>query len=113
MGASRIAADRGACGRATAAISVRGTVLPGQHETSEEALRRAFARLSLSASSHSRQSPIVGPDGDPRPPECAEIRPPRARRRRIPLHSKTPLEAPPVTRTGMDYILIGMLSTSF
>jgi hypothetical protein len=45
-----------------------------------------------------RQSPVVGPDDYPGPPECAGIRPPHARRRRIPPHSKTPHEAPPRER---------------
>ncbi len=34
------------------------------------------------ASSHRRQSPVVGPDGDPRPPESVLTR--HGRRRRIP-----------------------------
>ena len=35
---------------------------------------------SAPASSHSRQSPVVGPDGYPRPPECGVTSPARRRR---------------------------------
>jgi len=49
-----------------------------------------------------RQSPVVGPDGDPRPPECSGIRPPPARRRRISLRSMTPHEAPLTEQDGRD-----------
>ena len=42
-----------------------------------------FAPLRLSPSSQLQwQCPVMGPDGNPRPPECAERRPPHARRRR-------------------------------
>ena len=43
-------------------------------------------------SSHQRQSPVVGTDGDPGPPECVLAR--HARWRRTCPTSRTPLEAP-------------------
>jgi hypothetical protein len=52
-----------------------------------------------------RQSLVMGPDGDPLPPECARLRWPHARRRRTPPRSKTPHEAP--LADGMD---VGILS---
>ncbi len=55
----------------------------------------AFAAVHPFASSHLRQSPVVGPDGYPRPPECARRRPPHARRRRIPPRAnKRPWQRP-------------------
>jgi hypothetical protein len=44
------------------------------------------------ASSHQRQSPVVGTDGDPGPPECVLAR--HARGRRACPTSRMPLEAP-------------------
>ena len=41
-----------------------------------------------------RQNPVVGPDGDLQPPGCAGIRPPPARRRRLPPHSRRLMKRP-------------------
>ena len=40
---------------------------------------------NATSSQHEWQTPVVGPDGDPRPPECVRERLPPARRRRIPV----------------------------
>ena len=60
--------NRGACQRATAVILGWGTVLPGQHVTSEEDTPAGFRPPFAVPSSHSRQSPVMGPDGDRQPP---------------------------------------------
>ena len=55
------------------------------------------------ASSHSRQSPIVGTDGDPRPPGSGVTSP--ARRRRIRLHHRdVSRRRPQPSRTILEYI---------
>ena len=62
MDASRIAADRGACGRATAGFMAEGPFF-------RDSVRRDFPALSLSRPAGTeRQSPVVGPDGDLQPP---------------------------------------------
>ena len=47
-------------------------------------IRQAFARLSRTRPADQRQSPVLGPDDYPRPPECAAQRLPHARRRHPP-----------------------------
>ena len=48
-------------------------------------IRRAFARFHpVLVQPSERQSSVVSPDDDPRPPECARDRLPLARRRRLP-----------------------------
>jgi hypothetical protein len=59
---------------------------------------QAFACLHPHPSSRFRQSPVVGPDGDPRPPESVLARHVRRRRIQTPLR-KRPREAPLVSRT--------------
>ncbi|MDX6611154.1 MAG: hypothetical protein QOD75_340 [Blastocatellia bacterium] len=60
---------------------------------SSPTLSRGFRRVRPAPSSHQRQSPVVGPDGYPRPPECVAANHARGRRtsrRRIypvPAHS--------------------------
>ena len=79
---SPLRSGEGASRRSTAAVFVRGPVLPGGG-------RRLWRRLSgglppafsPTASSHRRQPLVVGADGCPRPPGCRLTRP--ARRRRI------------------------------
>ena len=72
---------RAPLGAPPAAISVPGAVLPGADGSllgpRSGRLTPAFIRT---ASSHSRQSPIVGPDSFPRPPECGVTSPARRRR---------------------------------
>ncbi|MDB5619600.1 MAG: hypothetical protein JWQ24_3838 [Tardiphaga sp.] len=66
----------------------------------------AFSRTRPAAK---RQSPVVGPDDDPRPP--GSVGASHVRRRRIPLHSTSALEKRP-SRAGRRgvYSLVGMLS---
>jgi len=59
---------------------------------------QAFACLHPHPSSRFRQSPVVGPDGDPRPPESVLARHVRGRRIQTPPR-KRPREAPLVSRT--------------
>jgi hypothetical protein len=50
---------------------------------------------NATSSQHEWQTPVVGPDGDPRPPECVRERLPPARRRHIPPRAnKRPGNAP-------------------
>ena len=50
---------------------------------------------NATSSQHEWQTPVVGPDGDPRPPECVRERLPPARRRHIPPRaSRRPGNAP-------------------
>jgi len=64
---------------------------------------QAFACLHPHPSSRFRQSPVVGPDGDPRPPECVLARHVRRRRIQTPLR-KRPREAPLVSRTKRNIV---------
>jgi hypothetical protein len=68
-------------------VSVRGAVLPGTWPGHRACARRpgGFPPVPVPRPADKvRQSPVVGPDGDPRPPEPVLAR--HDRRRRIPLH---------------------------
>ena len=70
---------------------------------------QAFACLHPHPSSRFRQSPVVGPDGDPRPPESVLARHVRRRRIQTPLR-KRPREAPLVSRTERNIVYLGVKS---
>ncbi|MBB5048690.1 hypothetical protein HNR60_003458 [Rhodopseudomonas rhenobacensis] len=70
-----------------------------------------FACAASSQPASKWQTLLMGPDGDPERPECEGIRPPLARRRRLPLHRKTPHEAPLANGMGEVYVPMGVLSS--
>jgi hypothetical protein len=71
---------------------------------------QAFACLHPHPSSRFRQSPVVGPDGDPRPPESVLAKHGRGRRIQTPLR-KRPREAPLVSRTERNIVCNSRLSS--
>ena len=79
--------------RSMTAISVPGAVTSGRgREGSPPPSGQLSPPFVRAASSQLRQSPVVGTDGDPGPPECVLAK--HARGRRTCPTSRTPLEAP-------------------
>ena len=79
----RIAANRGACGRATAAIFDPCAVLPDAGDGTSPSIPASYRRSPAPRAAAKRRSPVVGPDGDTQGlPSAGDTSSP-ARRRRI------------------------------
>ena len=78
-------------------FSVRGTALPGTGKISS-GLSPAFSRTRPAVK---QQSPVVGPDGYPRPPESVAAN--HGRGRRIQLHSQNASRSAPREQDGEEY----------
>ena len=106
----RIAANRGACGRATAAIFRSRCRTSGRRRRIAPPIPASYRRSPAPRAAAKRRSPVVGPDGVTRGSRVRGDTSSPARRRRLPPHSKTPHEAPLANRMGLDYSLLRMLS---
>ena len=67
---------------------------------------------NATSSQHEWQTPVVGPDGDPRPPECVRERLPPARRRHIPPRANKRPWQRPSKWDGMQWNIISSKTTS-
>ena len=67
---------------------------------------------NATSSQHEWQTPVVGPDGDPRPPECVRKRLPPARRRHIPPRANKRPWQRPSKWDGMQWNIISPKTTS-
>jgi hypothetical protein len=66
--------------------------------------RRFFLRTGVLHSSHPRQRPVIGADGDPKPPQIVAANHDR-RRRPFPA-TRTPLDAPSMETTKRNIVLV-------